>query len=113
MTRHTAEPGMCYAREEVESYRSLVGLVLHTQSKEFVGIVDQSQERAAVRGMSFKAMMREVEPIAKGEVAGYSLEERKAAFGLLNELSRLTPSTQLNVRENWHQELQEPKHIQS
>ena len=93
-----------------------MGLGLRTQSKELAsdfGIVDRSQKHAAVREMNVQAITRELESIAKGEVAGYSREERKAAFGLLNELGRIASSDQLNVRENWHQELQEPKHLQA
>ena len=63
---------------------------------------------------AIKAIAREFEPIAKGEVASYSREERKAAFGLFNELGRLAPDgAGLIVLENWHQELQEPPHLQS
>jgi len=107
---------MYYAREEVGTYSDLIALGQRTQSKELAsdfGIVERGQERAAVHERNVTAIMRELEPIAKGEVAGFSREERKAAFGLLNELGRMEWHEKFKVRENWHQELQEPKHLRS
>ena len=66
---------------------------------------------ATTRQFTVTAVRLEIEPIAHGTEGGYSREERKAAFSILNALEPLerdAPEHELDVPENWHQALHEP-----
>jgi len=115
MTRHTDEYGMFYSREAVKSYDHLVTLGERTKSKELASdfeIVERVQEKSQSRELSVTATKWELEPIAKGEVEGFSREERKAAFRMLNELDRLPPNHKLQVDKDLHKELRSPERLQ-
>jgi hypothetical protein len=76
---------------------------LRTRSKELASdyqVVEMEQSRSQT--MSVTALRWELEPIARGEVEGYTRDERKAAFVLLNRLERLDPNERLDVRRDWH-----------
>ena len=120
MTRHTHEYGMFYSREAVGSYDDLVGLGLRTKFKELAsdyrvlehtGPARDIARDDTTRQLSVTAVRVELEPIARGTEGGYSREERKAAFSILNALEPLerdAPDHELAVPENWHQALHEP-----
>ncbi len=62
------------------------------------------------RQLSVTALRWELEPIARGTEGGYSREERKAAFSILNGLERLerdAPNRRLTVAKDVHQTLHE------
>jgi hypothetical protein len=106
MTRHTHAYEMFYAKETVGSYDDLVTIGTRTHSKELASdyrIVEM--ERSRGQAMSVTALRWELEPIARGEVEGYTRDERKAAFALLNRLERLEPNAQLEVGRDWHRTL--------
>jgi len=123
MTRHTHEYGMFYSREAVGSYDDLVGLGLRTKSKELASdyrVLERTgpvrDRDVATRQLSVTEVRWELEPIARGTEGGYSREERKAAFSILNELERLerdAPDHRLAVPKDWHQTLQEPSALKT
>jgi hypothetical protein len=119
MTRHTDEYGMFYSREAVGSYDDLVRLGLRTRSKELASDyrelervqtreVEPAREPVPVREVeparevTVGELRRELEPIAQGRETGYSREERKAAFELLNGTERLDRKERVAVRGDWH-----------
>ena len=138
MTRHTHEYGMFYSRETVGSYDDLVSRGLRSKSKELAsdyrvldrGVLDRGvpdrgvpdrnipdrgvPERDAGRDrgtseLSVTALRWKLEPIAQGTESGYTRDERKAAFAVLNELERLerdAPNERLSVSRDLHQMLQ-------
>ena len=110
MTRHTDAYGMYYSREEVGSYQRLVDLGYRTSSKELASDfarVEHGQEHAAMREVGVSAFKRELEQIGNGEVRGFSQDERKVAFSLLNALEHLSPRSKIEVHSDWHRELRE------
>jgi ATP-dependent exoDNAse (exonuclease V) alpha subunit len=114
MTRHTDQYGMYYARETVGSYNDLVKLGERTKSKELASdftVLERGQQRAQPRELSVTALKWELESIARGEVAGYSREERKEAFRTLNTLERLEPNHKLSVDQDLHKELKAPENL--
>jgi len=116
MTRHTNEYGMFYSREAVGSYDDLVALGLRTRSKELASDyreLERAQTREAepARELTIGDLRRELEPIARGRDAGYSRDERKAAFGLLNRTERLERDERVTVRSDWHATLAEPRDV--
>ncbi len=140
MTRHTHEYGMFYSRETVGSYDDLVSRGLRSKSKELAsdyrvlergvpergipdrGIPDRGvPERDAGRDrgtseLSVTALRWKLEPIAQGTESGYTRDERKAAFAVLNELERLerdAPNERLSVSKDLHQMLQSPGEIKA
>ncbi len=135
MTRHTHEYGMFYSRETVGSYDDLVSRGLRSRSKELAsdycvlergvpdrGIPDRGvPERDAGRDrgtseLSVTALRWKLEPIAQGTESGYTRDERKAAFAILNELERLerdAPNERLRVSKDLHQMLQSPGEIKA
>jgi hypothetical protein len=139
MTRHTAEYGMFYSREAVGSYDDLVGLGMRTRSKELasdyreiervqtrevepmreVGPMRKAEpvrEVEPTREVAFGELRRELEPIAQGREMGYSREERKAAFSVLNALELLerdAPHHQLRVPKDWHHSLRDPSALRT
>jgi len=130
MTRHTHEYGMFYSREAVGSYDDLVSRGLRTKSKELAsdyrvlerGIPDRGvPERDAGRNrgtsdLSVTALRWKLEPIAHGTETGYTRDERKAAFAILNELERLerdTPNERLSVSKDLHQMLRSPGELKA
>jgi len=140
MTRHTHEYGMFYSRETVGSYDDLVSRGLRSKSKELAsdyrvldrgvpdrgvpdrGIPDRGvPERDAGRDrgtseLSVTALRWKLEPIAHGTESGYTRDERKAAFAILNELERLerdAPNERLSVSRDLHQMLQSPGEIKA
>jgi len=130
MTRHTHEYGMFYSRETVGSYDDLVSRGLRTKSKELAsdyrvlerGIPDRSvPERDAGRDrgtseLSVTALRWKLEPIAHGTESGYTRDERRAAFAILNELERLerdAPNERLSVSKDLHQMLRSPGEIKA
>jgi hypothetical protein len=52
--------------------------------------------------------LTELKPIAHGQADGYTVEERKAAFHMINQLERLKSNYKLEVSKDWHRELREP-----
>ena len=119
ITRHTAEYGMFYSREAVGSYDDLVGLGLRTNAKELASDyheiervqareVESGREVAPAREVTVGELRRELEPIAQGRETGYSREERKAAFELLNRTERLDRDERVAMRGDWHATLREP-----
>jgi len=130
MTRHTHEYGMFYSRETVGSYDDLVSRGLRSKSKELAsdyrvldrGVPDRGvPERDARRDLgtselSVTALRWKLEPIAHGTESGYTRDERKAAFAVLNELERLerdAPNERLSVSKDLHQMLQSPGEIKA
>jgi len=130
MTRHTHEYGMFYSRETVGSYDDLVSRGLRSKSKELAsdyrvldrGVPDRGvPERDAGRDrgtseLSVTALRWKLEPIAHGTESGYTRDERKAAFAILNELERLerdAPNERLSVSRDLHQMLQSPGEIKA
>jgi hypothetical protein len=112
MTRHTDAYEMFYSCEEVGSYQRLVDLGYRTSSKELASDfarVELSQERAPMREVSVSVFKREIEQIISVEVRGFSQDERKVAFSLLNALEHLSPRSNLEVHSDWHRELREAK----
>ncbi len=120
MTRHTHEYGMFYSRETVGSYDDLVSRGLRTKSKELASdyrVLERGAlERSAGRGrgtseLSVTALRWKLEPIAHGTESGYTRDERRAAFAILNELERLArdaPNERLSVSKDLHQMLRSP-----
>ncbi len=130
MTRHTHEYGMFYSRETVGSYDDLVSRGLRSRSKELAsdyrvlerGIPDRGvpgRDAGRDRGtseLSVTALRWKLEPIAQGTESGYTRDERKAAFAVLNELERLerdAPNERLSVSKDLHQMLQSPGEIKA
>ena len=130
MTRHTHEYGMFYSRETVGSYDNLVSRGLRTKSKELAGdyrvleraVPDRGvPEREAGRDrgtseLSVTALRWKLEPIAHGTESGYTRDERRAAFAILNELERLerdAPNERLSVSKGLHQMLRSPGEIKA
>jgi len=125
MTRHTHEYGMFYSREAVGSYDDLVGLGMRTKSKELASdyrVLERTVPARDVgrdverRQLSVTALRWELEPIARGTEGGYSREERKAAFSILNGLERLerdAPNHRLTVAKDLHQTLHEPGEVKA
>jgi len=116
MTRHTNEYGMFYSREAVGSYYDLVALGLRTRSKELASDYrelerTQTREAEPTRELSIGDLRRELEPIAQGREGGYSREERKAAFDLLNRTERLERDERVTVGRDWHATLAEPREV--
>jgi ATP-dependent exoDNAse (exonuclease V) alpha subunit len=112
MTRHTDAYEMFYSCEEVGSYQRLVDLGYRTSSKELASDfarVEHGQERVAMREVSVSVFKREIEQIISVEVRGFSQDERKVAFSLLNALEHLSPRSNLEVHSDWHRELREAK----
>jgi len=110
MTRHTDEYGMFYSREAVGSYDDLVGLGLRTKSKELASDYRVLERTVPdrTRELSVTALRWKLEPIAHGTEHGFTRDERKAAFAILNELERLervAPSQRLSVSKDVHQTL--------
>jgi len=125
MTRHTHEYGMFYSRETVGSYDNLVSRGLRTKSKELASDY-RVLERAALerdagrdRGtseLSVTALRWKLEPIAHGTETGYTRDERKGAFAILNELERLerdAPNERLSVSKDLHQMLRSPGELKA
>jgi len=130
MTRHTQEYGMFYSRETVGSYDNLVSRGLRTKSKELASdyrvleraVPDRGvPERDAGRDrgtneLSVTALRWKLEPIAHGTETGYTRDERKAAFAILNELERLerdAPNERLSVSKDLHQMLRSPGELKA
>jgi len=130
MTRHTHEYGTFYSRETVGSYDNLVSRGLRTKSKELAGdyrvleraVPDRGvPEREAGRDrgtseLSVTALRWKLEPIAHGTESGYTRDERRAAFAILNELERLerdAPNERLSVSKGLHQMLRSPGEIKA
>ncbi len=116
MTRHTDEYGMFYSREAVGSYDDLVGLGQRTPSKELATDYrehDRAQARDVepTRELSATALRWELEPIARGEAGGYSRDERKAAFAILNQLERLEPNERITVARDVRHTLANPAEL--
>ncbi len=116
MTRHTDEYGMFYSREAIGSYDDLVGLGLRTRSKELASDYRelervQTREAEPTRELSIGDLRRELEPIAQGRDTGYSREERKVAFDLLNRSERLDRDERVTVGRDWHATLAEPRDV--
>jgi len=116
MTRHTDEYGMFYSREAVGSYDDLVTLGLRTRSKELASDyreLDRAQTREAepTRDLTIGELRRELEPIAQGRDAGYTRDERKAAFDLLNRTERLDRDERVAVGRDWHATLAQPREV--
>jgi len=113
MTRHTHEYGMFYSREAVGSYDDLVGLGMRTKSKELASdyrVLERTVPERT-RELSVTALRWKLEPIAQGTEHGFTRDERKAAFGILNELERLervAPNQRLSVSKDLHQTLERP-----
>jgi len=110
MTRHTDEYGMFYSREAVGSYEELVGLSLRTRSKELASDF-REVERVAERELTVGELRRELEPIAQGRADGYSRDERKAAFDLLNRTERLDRDERVSLRSDWHATLAQAREV--
>jgi hypothetical protein len=137
MTRHTDNYGMFYSREAIGSYDDLVALGLRTRSKELASDyreleraqtreadalrevepareVESAREAVSVREVeparevTVGELRRELEPIAQGRETGYSREERKAAFELLNGTERLDRDERVAVCGDWHATLRKP-----
>ena len=113
MTRHTDEYGMFYSREAVGSYDDLVALGQRTRSKELASDyreVERAQARDVqpTRELSVTKLRWELEPIARGEAGGYSRDERKAAFAILNQLERLEPNERITVARDVRKTLANP-----
>jgi len=116
MTRHTDSYEMFYSREAVGSYDDLVGLGLRTRSKELASDYRelervQTRDMAAPQEVTIGELRRELERIAHGRDVGYSREERKAAFDLLNRTERLDRDEHVAVRSDWHATLAEPRDV--
>jgi hypothetical protein len=116
MTRHTDEYGMFYSREAVGSYDDLVALGLRTRSKELASDYReleraQTRETEPTRELTIGDLRRELEPIAQGRDTGYSREERKAAFDLLNRTERLERDERVTVGRDWHATLTQPRDV--
>jgi len=116
MTRHTDEYGMFYSREAVGSYDDLVGLGLRTRSKELATDYReleraQTREVQPTRELSVTALRWELEPIARGDENGYSRDERKVAFAILNQLERLEPNERVSVSRDMRQTLANPTEL--
>jgi hypothetical protein len=58
--------------------------------------------------MWYASALTELKPIAHGQADGYTVEERKAAFHMINQLERLKSNYKLEVSKDWHRELREP-----
>ena len=125
MTRHTHEYGMFYSRETVGSYDNLVSRGLRTKSKELAsdyrvlerGTLDRDADRdRGTSELSVTALRWKLEPIAHGTESGYTRDERKAAFAILNELERLerdAPNERLSVSKDLHQMLRSPGELKT
>jgi len=116
MTRHTDEYGMFYSREAVGSYDDLVTLGLRTRSKELASDYReqgraQTRETEPTRELTIGELRRELEPIAQGRDAGYTRDERKAAFDLLNRTERLDRDERVAVGRDWHATLAQPREV--
>jgi len=116
MTRHTDSYEMFYSREAVGSYDDLVGLGLRTRSKELASDyreLERAQTRdiEPTRELTIGDLRRELEPIAQGRDVGYTREERKAAFDLLNRTERLDRDERVAVRSDWHATLAQPRDV--
>jgi hypothetical protein len=104
MTRHTDAYEMFYAKETVGSYEDLVGLGMRMRSKDLASDY-RPFEQEQRREISATALRWELEPIARGEVQGYTRDERKAAFTLLNRIERVDANTRFEVGSDRHQDL--------
>ncbi len=107
MTRHIAEYGMFYSREEVGSYYDLVGLGLRTKSKELASdyaLAERAREPRTVE-TTISKLRAELEPIARGRASGYDLMERRAAFSVLNATERMKQTKRVVVLadRDWHE----------
>ena len=116
MTRHTDEYGMFYSREAVGSYDDLVALGLRTRSKELASDYrelerTQTRDVQPTRELSVTALRWELEPIARGDESGYSRDERKSAFAILNQLERLEPNERVSVSRDMRQTLANPSEL--
>jgi len=116
MTRHTDSYEMFYSREAVGSYDDLVALGLRTRSKELASDYQelehaQTRDVQPTRELSVTALRWELEPIARGEQTGYTREERKAAFAILNQLERLEPNERVSVARDMRQTLANPSEL--
>ncbi len=66
--------------------------------------------------LSVTALRWKLEPIAHGTESGYTRDERKGAFAILNELERLerdTPNERLGVSKDLHQMLRSPGELKA
>jgi len=125
MTRHTHEYGMFYSREAVGSYDDLAALGARTRSKELASdyrVLERAVPEREVapdretRELSVAVAREQLEPIAQGVESGYSRDERKAAFSILNAIDRLereAPEHILTVEKDWHQTLREPDELKA
>ena len=104
MTRHTHAYEMFYAKDTVGSYEELVGLGMRTRSKDLASDY-RPLEQEQRREISATALRWELEPIAHGKVQGYTRDERKAAFALLNRIERVDPNTRFEIGNDRHQDL--------
>jgi hypothetical protein len=104
MTRHTHAYEMFYAKDTVGSYEELVGLGMRTRSKDLASDY-RPLEQEQRREISATALRWELEPIARGHVQGYTRDERKAAFALLNRIERVDPNTRFEIGNDRHQDL--------
>ncbi len=115
MTRHTDEYGMFYSREAVGSYDDLVGLGLRTRCKELASDYRElervpTREAEPTRELSIGELRRELDPIAQGRDTGYTREERKAAFDLLNRTERIDRDERVTIGD-WHATLKELREV--
>jgi len=125
MTRHTHEYGMFYSRETVGSFDDLVSRGLRTKSKELAsdyrvlerGVPERDTGRdRGTSELSVTALRWKLEPIAHGTETGYTRDERKGAFAILNELERLerdAPNERLSVSKDLHQMLRSPGELKA
>jgi len=114
MTRHTDAYEMFYSREAVGSYDDLVALGLRTRSKELASDyrkLERVQTREPTRELTIGELRRELEPIAQGRESGYTRDERKAAFDLLNRTERLDRGDRVAVGRDWHATLGKPRDV--
>ena len=114
MTRHTDAYEMFYSREAVGSYDDLVALGLRTRSKELASDyreLERAQTRESTRDLTIGELRRELEPIAQGRDSGYTRDERKAAFDLLNRTERLDRDDRVAVGRDWHTTLGKPRDV--
>jgi len=71
----------------------------------------QTRETEPTRDISIGELRRELESIAQGRDAGYSRDERKAAFDLLNRTERLDRDERVTIGRDWHATLAEPREV--
>ena len=114
VTRAREQVTLAYGKDEVRDFGALLALAQRDTGKTLVR--DLTRELTRRRELSVTAARRELEPIAQGKEHGYTREERKAAFGILNGLERLerdTPDTKLRVAKDWHRTLHEPADLRA